>query len=84
MFIKLTYEEARSVMHNDPARFRKLVEESLVRQVAAINHLSNKGLYFWDYGNAFLLEASRAGKVTYIFAHAHNNYLLLIVLITLF
>ena len=49
-------------MSNDPARFKKLVEESLCRQVAAINHLSDKGLYFWDYGNAFLLEASRAGE----------------------
>ena len=34
---------------------------SLCRQVAAINHLANKGMYFWDYGNAFLLEAGRAG-----------------------
>ena len=40
---------------------------SLRRQVAAINHLANKGLYFWDYGNAFLLEAGRAGNVWLFF-----------------
>ena len=60
--VQLSYDEARTVMHGDPARFRQLVEESLRRHIAAINHISAKGLYFWDYGNAFLLEASRAGK----------------------
>jgi len=46
----------------DPATFKNLVEESLRRQVAAINYLAESAsLNFWDYGNAFLLEASRAG-----------------------
>ncbi|KAK7101954.1 urocanate hydratase-like [Littorina saxatilis] len=59
--VQLTYEEARVVMHENPVRFRNLVQESLRRQVAAINRLSDRGMFFWDYGNAFLLEASRAG-----------------------
>lgn len=59
--VQLTYEEAQTVMHENPLRFKNLVQESLRRQVAAINHLSAKGMYFWDYGNAFLLEAGRAG-----------------------
>lgn len=59
--VQLTYEEAQTVMHENPVRFKNLVQESLRRQVAAINHLSAKGMYFWDYGNAFLLEAGRAG-----------------------
>ena len=48
-------------MATDPDRFKSLVEESLRRQAAAINTLSERGMYFFDYGNAFLLEASRAG-----------------------
>lgn len=48
-------------MHSDPDLFRKLVQESLVRQVDAINQCVAKGTRFWDYGNCFLLEASRAG-----------------------
>ncbi|XP_060580142.1 urocanate hydratase-like [Ruditapes philippinarum] len=58
---QLTFDEAREVMHENPVRFKNLVQESLRRHVAAINHLASKGLYFWDYGNAFLLEAGRAG-----------------------
>uniref|UniRef100_V9KHF6 Urocanate hydratase n=1 Tax=Callorhinchus milii TaxID=7868 RepID=V9KHF6_CALMI len=58
---QLTFEQANEMMHTDPARFRSLVQESLRRQVEAINKLSEKGLFFWDYGNAFLLEAKRAG-----------------------
>ena len=45
----------------DPDKFKKKVQESLKRQVAAINKLTAKGMYFFDYGNAFLLESSRAG-----------------------
>ena len=48
-------------MVNDPDKFKKAVQESLIRQVIAINKLTEKGTYFFDYGNAFLLEASRAG-----------------------
>ena len=56
-----SFEESNDMMVNDPARFKKAVQESLKRQVAAINRMSDNGMYFWDYGNAFLLEASRAG-----------------------
>lgn len=57
----LSFEEANELMSSDTAAFRKKVEESLRRQVAAINKHTNNGTYFFDYGNAFLLEASRAG-----------------------
>jgi urocanate hydratase len=55
------FEEANAMMVSDPALFRQKVHESLKRQVAAINKLTAKGMYFFDYGNAFLLESSRAG-----------------------
>jgi urocanate hydratase len=55
------FEEANKMMTSDPGQFKKLVQESLRRHVRAINILSDRGMYFWDYGNAFLLEASRAG-----------------------
>ncbi len=54
-------EEANSLMIDDPEKFKDAVQESLRRQVIAINTLSDRGMYFWDYGNAFLLEAGRAG-----------------------
>jgi urocanate hydratase len=57
----ISFDEAVVMMSNDPARFRKLVQESLRRQVTAINKHTANGTYFFDYGNAFLLEASRAG-----------------------
>ncbi|XP_013065223.2 urocanate hydratase-like isoform X2 [Biomphalaria glabrata] len=59
--VQISYQEAREMMHQDPVNFKVLVQESLCRQVAAINKLSAGGMYFFDYGNAFLLEASRAG-----------------------
>ncbi|XP_033106576.1 urocanate hydratase-like [Anneissia japonica] len=59
--VQLTFDEANEVMANDPKRFKSLVQESLKRHVAAINKLAAVGMYFWDYGNAFLLEARRAG-----------------------
>jgi urocanate hydratase len=59
--VQLDFEEAQEVMKEDPQRFKDLVQESLRRQVAAINKLADAGMHFWDYGNAFLLEASRAG-----------------------
>ncbi|MBN1108716.1 MAG: urocanate hydratase [Bacteroidales bacterium] len=57
----LSFEEAELMMSSDPDNFRKYVRESLVRQVNAINNHTARGTYFFDYGNAFLLEASRAG-----------------------
>lgn len=57
----LTLEESHAMMRDHPDKFKEKVYESLRRQVDAINILTSKGLYFWDYGNAFLLEAGRAG-----------------------
>lgn len=57
----LTLEESRAMMAADPDEFRRRVHASLVKQVVAINRLTDRGMYFFDYGNAFLLEASRAG-----------------------
>lgn len=57
----LSFEEANRMMAEDPEQFKIKVHESLVRHVAAVNKLSEQGMYFFDYGNAFLLEASRAG-----------------------
>ncbi len=59
--VGLSYEESNALMVQDPAAFKQRVEESLKRQVKAINTLADKGMYFFDYGNAFLLEAKRAG-----------------------
>ncbi|MBP6870864.1 MAG: urocanate hydratase [Bacteroidales bacterium] len=57
----ITFEESNRLMAEDPVRFRELVKGSLIRQVKAINTLAARGMYFWDYGNAFLLESGRAG-----------------------
>ncbi len=57
----LTLDEARRMMVRDPAGFRERVRESLCRQIVAINTLSDRGMFFWDYGNAFLVQAKRAG-----------------------
>ena len=54
-------EESKKMMAEEPARFKEAVQASLRRQVDAINRLTAKGMYFFDYGNAFLLESSRAG-----------------------
>ncbi len=54
-------EESQRMMADEPDRFREAVQASLRRHVAAINRLSSNGMYFFDYGNAFLLESSRAG-----------------------
>ena len=56
----LTLEESNRLMAKNPEFFQEKVYESLQRQVNAINKLSENGMYFWDYGNAFLLEAKRA------------------------
>jgi urocanate hydratase len=57
----LSFEESKAMMADDPEEFRRRVQESLRRHVAAVNRLADRGMYFFDYGNAFLLEASRAG-----------------------
>ncbi|MDO8897993.1 MAG: urocanate hydratase, partial [Bacteroidales bacterium] len=57
----LTYDEANEMMSDNPVLFREKVYESLRRQILAINSMTSKGMYFFDYGNAFLLESSRAG-----------------------
>jgi len=57
----LAFEEADERMRTDPDGFREAVRASLRRQVDAIDALAARGMRFWDYGNAFLLEASRAG-----------------------
>ena len=56
-----SYEESKIMMAEDPERFKDCVRASLRRQAEAINALTAKGMYYFDYGNAFLLEASRAG-----------------------
>ncbi|MCU0370967.1 MAG: urocanate hydratase [Bacteroidales bacterium] len=57
----LSFEDANRMMADDPEGFRDMVKISLSRQVAAINKVASRGMYFWDYGNAFLLESGRAG-----------------------
>ena len=59
--VGLSYEESNALMVQDPAAFKLRVQESLKRQVTAINSLTAQGMYFFDYGNAFLLESKRAG-----------------------
>lgn len=59
--VGLSLEESKRMMADDPDRFKEQVFASLRRQVAAINRLTARGMYFFDYGNAFLLMSSRAG-----------------------
>ena len=59
--VDLSFEEANTLMVEEPDVFKQKVQTSLQRQVAAINKHAARGTYFFDYGNAFLLEASRAG-----------------------
>ncbi|MBR1485485.1 MAG: urocanate hydratase [Prevotella sp.] len=59
--VDYSLEESQRMMAEEPERFKEAVRASLRRQVAAINRLADRGMYFFDYGNAFLLEASRAG-----------------------
>ncbi len=63
--IGLSFEESNKMMNEDPEAFKGMVQESLRRQAEAINRHTAKGTYFFDYGNAFLLEASRAGAKIY-------------------
>jgi urocanate hydratase len=57
----LSFDEANDMMANDPESFKSYVQESLRRHAAAVNKHTARGTYFFDYGNAFLLESSRAG-----------------------
>ncbi|MBP3714112.1 MAG: urocanate hydratase [Phocaeicola sp.] len=59
--VGMSLEESKVMMAENPTLFKERVQESLRRQVAAINKLTAHGMYFFDYGNAFLLESSRAG-----------------------
>ena len=55
------FDDGRKLLRDNPTRFKAEVQNSLRRHVNSINHLCNRGTIFWDYGNAFLLESSRAG-----------------------
>ena len=59
--VGLSFDESNKLMRDDPESFKQKVQETLRRHVAAVNRHTAKGTYFFDYGNAFLLEASRAG-----------------------
>ncbi len=59
--VGLSYEASNALMVQDPEAFKQRVQETLRRHVAAVNTLAERGMYFFDYGNAFLLEAKRAG-----------------------
>ena len=61
-----TFEEAKNLMLSDRIGFKLAVQQSLIRHVNAINALTDKGMYFWDYGNAFLKEAGKAGADVFI------------------
>jgi urocanate hydratase len=59
--VGVSFEDANNMMVSNPEQFKKEVQKTLVRHTNAINTLSKRGMYFFDYGNAFLLESSRAG-----------------------
>ena len=56
-----TYDESARMLSEEPERFKSEVQATLRRHAAAVNTMAERGMYFWDYGNAFLLEASRVG-----------------------
>ncbi|MBN8701817.1 MAG: urocanate hydratase [Bacteroidetes bacterium] len=60
--VGISLEDAQKMMAKDPQKFKQEVHKTLIRHVTAINKLVAKGMYFFDYGNAFMLEASRAGS----------------------
>ena len=59
--VGISYEDANHMMNNDVEKFKKEIQNTLIRHINAVNILSDRGMYFFDYGNAFLLECSRAG-----------------------
>lgn len=64
--VGLSFDEANVMMTGQPGLFREKVQESLRSHVEAINTMTERGMYFWDYGNAFLLEAGRAGAEVFL------------------
>jgi urocanate hydratase len=70
----LSFEQANELMANDPEKFKTYVQESLRRHAAAVNKHTAKGTYFFDYGNAFLLESSRAGGEVMAANHIDFKY----------
>ena len=72
--VGLTFEESNALMANNPDEFKHKVQATLVRHAAAINKHTLKGTYFFDYGNAFLLEASRAGADVMASNHIDFKY----------
>ncbi len=68
-----SYEESNQMMSAEPEKFKAVVQESLRRHVEAVNKHTQKGTYFFDYGNAFLLESSRAGAN--IFRDVQGNFI---------
>ncbi len=70
--IGYTFEESNDLMANNPDKFKEEVQKTLRRHADAINKHTAKGTYFFDYGNAFLLEASRAGAD--VFAENHIDF----------
>ena len=70
----LSFEEANDLMAADPEKFKVFVQDSLRRHAAAVNKHTAKGTYFFDYGNAFLLEASRAGADVMATNHIDFKY----------
>ena len=61
----LSFDDAQQLMHKEPSKFKEMVQDSLRRHVGAVNTMSDRGMFFWDYGNAFLLESGRAGADVY-------------------
>ena len=59
--VGISYEDANHMMNNDVENFKKEIQTTLIRHINAVNILSDRGMYFFDYGNAFLLECRRAG-----------------------
>jgi urocanate hydratase len=57
----LRFEDAQRLMYEEPSTFKEMVQDSLRRHVGAVNAMSDRGMFFWDYGNAFLLESGRVG-----------------------
>ena len=72
--VGLSFEEANHMMSSDPVSFQKRVKSSLKKHVEVVNHHTRNGTYFFDYGNAFLLEASRAGADVMAHDGIHFRY----------
>ena len=60
--VGVTFEQGRELLRNEPARFRQLVDQSLVRHYRVIKRLTEKGGHFWDYGNSFMASVFEAGE----------------------